>query len=372
MSVNSCCGLLRLSRFSQISWAGWTFWSARPRFIAGHSVLLVVLTILSGCGQPSHVNHAVSEYTSRLARSLEQPVPNLADLSPLRMPHAKDLRVEFEGSSINLLEFLELTRCELHSVIAGRNSSLGRLAVASEQLLYEARFLGAVDACIESLDETDAALIQTLRQAKQQKLDRLQEVIWQATLGGPEFRQFWQRDRTTTQYPLNADPQTELALNHLVSVVSELLTGQYDLDEVRFNEALAVIRNREGGELLFAWQQVGTAMKVANQTLRQRERPLCFEAMVTPQAQIFRTVVHQYFVGGVQPVVANLDRRYFDVMLAVLALESLLSNAAPSAYDVFKSYRDEQLSADRASIVDHVAQLSVLMRSCGFLPSQAS
>ena len=332
--------------------------------------LLVFLLIAGGCETHSELQAAADNYSTRLARSLDQPAPDIAWPGAFPMPPPRDLQVPVPETSIDLLDFLRLYDCPLHSVIAEKNSSLGRLAVESQDLFLQVAFLREVDGCIESLPAEHTELRETLDRARDAKTEALPAYIWRATLGADEFRQFWRRD-ASSGYPADADPRMELAVGDLLALSRELLAGDYELDESRFTDALAVVRLGEGGELLDAWRIVAASLAVANTTVEGRiaDRPLCYEGMVTPKSQVFRNVVLNYFVGDVQVRAASLDQRFFALMPVVRELEKLLSPGEPATYRQWRGARNKLFTSARSSLPAHVESLAPLMQQCGFLPA---
>ena len=146
-----------------------------------------MITVLYGCNEPTPFS--AQDYTGRLARVLKEPVPDLFSSEEIEFPRRRDLQVSFQSHSIDLLEFLTLKDCELQKIVAERNSSLGRLALPSQQLVSELRFLKTGATCLSILkDETFADELTAVLLEKQEELAGR---IWQATLAGPEFRAFW-------------------------------------------------------------------------------------------------------------------------------------------------------------------------------------
>jgi hypothetical protein len=90
--------------------------------------------------------------------------------------------------------------------------------------------------------------------------------------------------------------------------------------------------------------------------------------MVSPDSEIFRNVVMQEFIGGIQRDAAILNRRYFDVILPLQQLEAQLQSVEPDAYRAFRMDRDQMLQVSKRSLENHVAALRPLMMQCGFLP----
>jgi hypothetical protein len=329
---------------------------------------LPALTLLQGCSQETF-EAQLEDYSAKLARVLAQDVSEPAQVEWQRLPRTRELRLTFDETSINLLEFIQLMECDLNALVADHNSSLGRQATSSQQLIYQLKFLASVQRCIPRIQSEHPELAETLSSVSLTKQQQLPGYIWQATLGGTEFRSFWQPG-TGQDYTAVELSEVDLALARLQHLVEQWLRGEYEVDPTELESLLGKVRQGDGGRLMLAWLQVENNLDKATAVLRARgeSQPLCYPAMRTQQADIFRNVVQQDFVGAIQPVVARMNRRYYNGYQLVQSLESALTTAEPGAYRAWRLQRDERMSTSRDSVAEHVAALEPLMAQCGFLP----
>jgi len=252
-------------------------------------------------------------------------------------------------------------------VVAEKNSSLGKFAPVSRLLAQDVLFISLANRCYERLPP-NAELAVLLRRAASGKQRTLDKRIWNGILGGPEYRRFWQVD--LSNYPERFDSRVEIALTEIESIVVALQMGKLDIDWHSLEAALEVLRNGEAGALVESWRQVAIYLDKATQlTLaRAARRPLCFPNMNNPKADIFRNVVLELFIQGLQKDIAILNRRYYDIMIPLRRIEERLDEAEPESYRQFRLNRDKLLELARGSVSDHVAVLEPLMVQCGFLP----
>ena len=61
-------------------------------------------------------------------------------------------------TSIDLLDFLALSPCELQLIVARRNSALGKVALESQNLINDVLFLNTAEQCLDRLSPNDKAL----------------------------------------------------------------------------------------------------------------------------------------------------------------------------------------------------------------------
>ena len=308
----------------------------------------------------------VERYAVSLARVLDQPIGDANVVSRPKLPKVRELHQEIEPINIDLLDFLQLGECELQQVVAEQNSSLGRFAAESRLLALDVLFIQLASQCIARLS-AESELAKTLEQARVEKRRNLGKRLWNAILAGPEYRLFWQVE--LADYPERFDSRVEFALQQLDTSITDIMMGR-ETDWRSMEHSLEVLRNGEGGALLESWRVVSMQLDLATEVLKARavRRPLCFADMVNPKAEIFRTVVLDTFVGGVQGDLAVLNRRYYDLLVPIRNIERQLEHVETESYQRFRQQRDKMLEAARASVTAHVAALRPLMVQCGFLP----
>src|SRR5690606_5875499 len=102
----------------------------------------------SGC---TSVNDQLDDYQARLSRVLEE---QTAPHSVTRVPRrpVQHNRLSLPQADINLLELLRLDDCRIGLTVAQKNSSLGRVALPSQQLLMELELLTHGPACVTALE----------------------------------------------------------------------------------------------------------------------------------------------------------------------------------------------------------------------------
>ncbi len=332
--------------------------------------VLLLLIGLAGCSQ-SGPAYDLDDYIAKLGRVLDQEIPAREARAFPRLPPVREFRQVIPRESIDILQFFRISRCELHQLVAERNSNLGVMAAPSQRLVYEVNFLRVGRACLMALDEDQASLRESLAGVLQRKQEALPIVIWKATLGGDEFRDFWQPAGGSIPQSFAGDGEVVYALAQLKDDVGKWLSGEYDIDSARLENQLDQIRRGDGGQQLKAWTLLGNKLGLATNILEARlaRRPLCFDGMKTPKAEIFNTVVREMFVGRIQAWAAGLNAGYYHLFPLVRELEALLLAAEPPAYLAWRERRDSQLISATAALSDHVTALTPLFEQCRLLPT---
>jgi hypothetical protein len=276
--------------------------------------------------------------------------------------------MEMPASALDALDFLALTGCAVQVTIGKRNSSLGRMAAPSQRLLLELEYLRLAPECIAHQRSQDRnTLADTLQGAWVAKRQQLPAVIYNATLAGPEYRQFWRASVTPGDYPAATGSQVISALESINHMARQWLGGDYRADNQAFEIALGEVATGDGGALLQALAKQGAWLSTANTMLAQRNRwgPLCAPGVRHRAADILPNVVRVVFIGQIQPHSAALGRRYHQLLPPLLDLETLLENVLPHAFLTWREERDMLLNRLLDAPLRHVESLQATLAPCG-------
>ena len=371
----------------QISARGHSIWRGGP---IGLAILLLGMG-LAACS-PSPWDQAQTRYTEGLARTLDVPLPPdnagtiKAPVPPQSasgpaadkaspQPDQQETRAAAtnDPASINLLDYLRTTPCELHRLISEHNSSLGKLGSATTRLVYDINFINASGRCVTRLSASHPELADQLQREADRKRAQLPDQLRAALLFGPEFTQFWRAQYSLGQYPetLQSDLEPALkALLHDATAISALaFTGTAsDLDLV-----LAALRSAEGGLLLKGWLDVANQMQAANAVIDTflAKRPLCYENRSNPRALRLKALVENVYVGQLQPMTAALNRRTHALLPLIEALERAVGAQQDPRYAAFMTARADLIDTARARLVSHTERLQGLLAQCQLAPGQA-
>ena len=337
------------------------------RLVLAWSVFIGVFGALLGACSERGAEARLADYLQRLSRALDADFNPPAPAPAPAPPQAPSLQLRLEGSRVDGLDFLRLRGCALQTTVARRNSSLGRLAPPSQRLLLELAFLREAPACIDRLrDGGDEALAALLAEAEAQKRRQLPALIFNATLGNREFRDFWRGSDALDNYPEETSSLVVTALERIDTDTRRWLGGDYRADESRFELALSDISRGDGGELLRALQLQTTYLAGADRALDQRlsRGELCREGLLPGAAPILRTVVRQYFIGGIQPWSAAVNQRYHELLTPLQSLQRQLEAVLPDRYRQWRARLAAILARGRAAPLQHVRRLQALLGPC--------
>lgn len=342
---------------------------SRIIFLMGLFLGFAASAMLTGCsGQSSDLD----VYLKRLSDNLDTPLPPPQPSSALVMPRPPKPPVMASSASIGMLDLWAIRQCRLHQVIADHNSALGKVAVSSERLMYMLDFLRWAPPCAKLLSEDgNPELAATLMRAYEDYRQRLPEQIWQSTLGGPEFRQFWRRSGVSIDESVAQQSTDSMAaLRALHQLVESWLAENYDSQHERFNRALSTIGRGDGGALLLALESIQTELQRADELLEKRlqRRPLCLSANPTPKAKRLMGIVSRYFAQGVQQRAAAYNQRVYKLLPVIQTLEQSLAGAEPETWREWRERRDQRFERARNAPARHVKALLPLLKQCGLQP----
>ena len=321
--------------------------------------------VLLGCSEPSKGPSLLEDYTVRLGRALDTSGIEAPLIAPPRINDADLAALSVPSSDLGMLDFLALSGCELQVNIGRRNSSLGRHASASQQLLLDVEFLALAPQCIASIKDEQPDLAQTLEAAQRSKQQQLPTRLYNAILAGPEYRQFWSLPRELGNYPDQTAGDVVDSLERLLQISGDWLEGNYRLD-YPLELDLSVLRQGDGGDLLLAAAAQARELAVASGLLEQRlaARPLCPGGRKTEAAQITETVILKYFTQDVQGWLAQLNRRQQQLLTPIQALETMLDGVLPSNYRHWQGLRNQLLDGLSTRPKAHISSIKKALAGC--------
>ncbi len=88
-----------------------------------------------------------------------------------------------------------------------------------------------------------------------------------------------------------------------------------------------------------------------------------------PAADILDNVVRDVLIGEIQPWVARLNSRYYELFPRIRQLELLLSAGEPPAYAHWRSERDEHLDYATRAPARHAEALMPVFDQCELGPA---
>ena len=348
--------------------------------------LMTVLFALGGVGCTSTTSDQLEDYLNRLSRSLQVDRSNkdtvVSVLPPALMlpaPLRRELVVEESSQSINLLEFLSLSSCELGRTLGARNSSLGKLAQPSQRMHLQRDILLSAPQCIAGLKDSNPELASKLERIIAAKYDERMHYWWNAWFSSKEWQVFTQPGAA----PLTREQSESAQLAGLQALDYLILQGEhwqagslaYASGEMEHHQqqmlATEVIgRWREVNRLLHAMSNEAALLLEG----RLGTRPLCPAGRKTPQAEILQNVFQKFYAGEIQPLLSQNDRFSAQLVERLERISRLIvddsSIVPPDAWRIWLKElikeREAMMSAHRL----HVTKWQDILTQCGMMPGR--
>lgn len=246
-----------------------------PLLLAGTGALL------AGCGQGGAESDALlRDYQQHLASQLDLAPPPPATPDNIgAFPERRDRLVDIPETRAGLLNVYALRECHITTLVAERNSALGRVAPASQQWRYELTLWERLNACLESdvperLGEADLARLESLAATKSEQLPT---AAWNGLFGSEEWAGNFTRVSAALPPDALAPPAAQQdALDYLHALSTAPLSGARRPDPDALESHLSALRARPySAELLrtlmLATQRLEEASALIQQALARHD-----------------------------------------------------------------------------------------------------
>ena len=336
-------------------------------------IISVGLFSLMGCFGGSTVKQSIDDYAARLSRVLDVPLPdsfNNKITTPLpKLADSVTLKHTIEGVSINLREFYALQDCELGTVVAERNTSLGKSQLPSQRLVYESKLLTVLKSCEAALtkegetSQSNAALAATIASWREQKTLDYSKTWANLVQGSQELRLALNTPERLFSVENNRDALSSVNALYYINSLSNkelLLSDMYSsntassdteteatnennsesiIESSELEQQLKIIRSARLPATLWHTQQTLTQnlSLLTNMLETELDAVSCPEGRASDKAKILRNVFYLFFIEEIQPVGSLVNQYHYK--LAPLWEDWL---AQPSLHEEFKRYIRQQ------------------------------
>ena len=336
-------------------------------------VISVAMFALLGCFGGSTVKQSIDDYAARLSRVLDTPLPDSFNdkiTTPLpKLADSATLKHAIEGVNINLREFYALQDCELGTVVAERNTSLGKSQLPSQRLVYESKLLNVLKSCEAALtkenesNQRNAALAATIASWREQKTQDYSKTWANLVQGSQELRLALNTPERLFSVENNKDALSSVNALYYINNLSNkelLLSDMYSsntassdteteatnennseriIESSELEQQLKIIRSARLPATLWHTQQTLTQnlSLLTNMLETELDAVSCPEGRASDKAKILRNVFYLFFIEEIQPVGSLVNQYHYK--LAPLWEDWL---AQPSLHKEFKRYIRQQ------------------------------
>ena len=343
------------------------------RNVCRAGVISVAMFALLGCFGGSTVKQSIDDYAARLSRVLDTPLPDSFNdkiTTPLpKLADSATLKHAIEGVNINLREFYALQDCELGTVVAERNTSLGKSQLPSQRLVYESKLLNVLKSCEAALtkenesNQRNAALAATIASWREQKTQDYSKTWANLVQGSQELRLALNTPERLFSVENNKDALSSVNALYYINSLSnkELLLSDMYSSNTASSDTETEATNENNSESIIESSELEQQLKIirsarlpatlwhTQQTLTQNLSLLtdmleteldavsCPEGRASDKAKILRNVFYLFFIEEIQPVGSLVNQYHYK-------LEPLWEDwlAQPSLHKEFKRYIRQQ------------------------------
>lgn len=270
-------------------------------------VTLLAGLVLASCDRQGASDALLVDYQRRLAEALATAPPSPASPDNIPAFPAPDERLfEIPETREGFLAVHALRRCHITTLVAQRNSALGRVAPPSQRWHYELELWRRLAACrdsevAEALDESDRARLERLAAIKGEQLAR---VSWNALLGSSE----WVGNFSRASRPLTPGGVDDLApylaaLDYLETATRNQFNPDWRLDTATLEGHLQTLQESPlSARLLRTLMLANQRLAETNALLATRLR----QGAACERRDTLRRVDEEQLTARVRPFLATL------------------------------------------------------------------
>lgn len=326
--------------------------------------IALALLFLAGCSQ-DNIPDTMDEYQARLARVLDMSLPTVPKASPLAFPAREALYTDVPPMNINLREFYALQECEIGTLVAQRNTALGRTPHPSQRFRYETRLINAMDDCTALLRETKPELAAKLTEWKQQKVEQ-RNLVWANLITTSEaMRLAMTIPRGWIHHETNPDAGAAVsAIGYLNKLKTDASLSMNELDE----QLKQIESSRLPARLWVTQDYLQEALASLTAELSVHlDTVSCPEGRATDDAKILRNVFYLFFIEKIQPIGSNINQYYYQIDPIFTQWQS--DTALSPEFTSFLAHRSAQFAAYQQAISDHVTLWQHFLKRCNLSPT---
>lgn len=330
---------------------------------------LVVITILSafiGCSFESGVTSDLHDYAERLSRVVDTDLIYHSPVATLNYPAENQLVWPLQTFEISLTEFYSLQSCQIGSLVAERNTTLGKQQDQAAVFAYEVSLVNTLNDCILSLDDKHSQLAEKLQDWQRVKRQQLPKVWANMMQSVRENRLAF--SKSTELLSVEREDDDSAGVTALAYLVSLSKSTDVSLDEL--NRQLKILDASRLPAKLWRTQNLlaarlndlTTALKVTLPNVS------CENGRASEQAEILRNVFYLFFIEKIQPVGSRLNHLHYQLTPVLEQLQ-----ASPSIQPAFKQYieaRNSEFHIYQSSMSEHVKLWQTFLGRCNLSPQK--
>ncbi|MEP1445309.1 MAG: DUF3080 domain-containing protein [Paraglaciecola sp.] len=325
------------------------------------------MTLVLGCENSHLLKHQIHDYQERMARVLDVEKPDKLTISLAPYPPLRELKQNIPDTTIKLFEFYEFKHCELYSLVAQRNTSLGNLQLPSTRYVYERQLIDALQQCLDNtLNPNLREKLANWKQIKIQQLPKVWANLMQLSI---EIKQ-----GLSANYGLvKGNEQDGLiqsinALNFLLHI-----NENNQLDNATLEQHLKVLKNNSLPAKLWL-SQLTLSNNLNHNTLwlKQHTKNLkCTRGKSKQKLEYLTNVFQRYFIEKIQPVASQMNHYQYQLS-PIFETISTHPDLSPSLKDYIQNANQQGYENYKEAMKQHILFWQQLFKRCDKQPGKPS
>lgn len=328
----------------------------------------IVVLVIAGCSQHQSLSDALDDYHQRLANILDENPVEIDFVANINIPSKSTLFRQPQSISINFREFYSLPNCRLNTLIAQRNTGMGKTQLPSQRFVYETELLAALTECIQISE--DATVKTKLAEVLDEKRRNYPDTYANLIQASDEVLLSFARDNGFVSGDLtDGFQETRIALQYLLDVgrftgpgnaiTSEQLEASLkDLEQFRL-----VARIWRSQQLITQWFQISSPwLKEHTSTLD------CDTRSGKETLQYLNNVFMLFFAEKIQPIAGQINNYHYQFLPIFTAFtqDQVLTESWRDAVNqqISKAHQDY-----KQAMQAHILVWQQLFERCGISPS---
>lgn len=320
-------------------------------------LLLMILSV--GCDSSHLLQNHLQEYQERMANVLDVSGQSRLTISLPPYPPLSDLTQNIPATSIKLFEFYKLKHCELYTLVAERNTSLGNLQLPSTRYIYERHLIDALQQCLK--DTTDTKLQDKLTNWHQTKANQILMIWADLIQQSSELKQGFSANFALVKgNQQDGLIQTKQTLNYLLNINQNKQIKSAELEQHLKN----LMNNPLPAKLWLSQLTLTEYLNRSTNWLVQHTNDLqCSGDGSEKKMEYLTNVFQQFFIEKIQPIASKINHYQYQLgpIFEMMSVDPHLSSS-------FKEYI-EQLNQQgfknyQTAIQQHIQLWQGLFKRC--------
>lgn len=362
------------------------------------AVALLTVTLLTGCFGENKLEKVVDAYSSRLSRAVNTTLEVPVTSDTLGFPDRTLLHQDVEQINLNLREFYAIDECELSTLIAQRNTTLGKSQLPSQRFAYESTLRRVLNECAFTLNSQGSERYNIVNGWYEQKQARFGTVWANMIQTSNEMKLGLSVSDRLLTADNNKDAQASITalyyLDSLLNSTSENLTrkrlnstsslevnalpsNESDTPHARLSKEIETqLHIIASSRLPATMWNTQTYLTSALSGLTQSLEPAldgisCPNGRASDAAKIARNVFYLFFINEIQPIGSTLNNYHYK-LLPLWQKWQKNSELQPAFKTYIALQTDTRFADYQAAMSKHVVLWQNFLARCNLSPTAPS